>query len=115
MAYLVHGIAPEAMLGVNTPKLAPSFMEQTRGQVAAWGNTVRNQGFGVRNPYLAPLLKEWKENSQEFYRKVRTMRKHPTVRLTRELIISTMAQAEWSVEECDNCDVPEGAVEYIER
>lgn len=106
-------IAPEAMLGVNASKHGPSFTEQTRGQNAAWGNTTRNEGYGVRNPYLSPLLKENETGSSAWYRKIRMMRKHPTVRLSRLLSIAVMAESPWSVKAEDNA--PEGAREYVEQ
>lgn len=100
-------------LGTRKPKEHPSFAEQTSGQVFAWGNTTRSQGFGIQSPYLYPLLKEAHDNTTEFYKKVRLMRRHPTVRLVRQLLVATMAQAPWSVETKDNA--PEGATEFIEE
>lgn len=102
-----------ALLGTNGSKPGPSFFQQSRGQVPSWGSTVRNEGYGVRNPFLAPLLKPVKVGTTDWYRKVREMRKHPTVRLARVLAISVMADAPWSVEAED--EAPEGAKEFIEK
>lgn len=106
-------VAAQAMLGVSTPKPGPSFFTQTRGQVSAWGNTVRNEGYGVRNPYLSPLLKNQFTGGSAWYRKIREMRKHPTIKLARALSVAVMADSPWSVEAED--DAPEGAKEFIEK
>lgn len=105
--------AAQAMLGVVAPKPGPSFYQQSRGQVSAWGNTTRNEGYGIRNPYLAPLLKNAFTGTSAWYRKIREMRKHPTVKLARALSVSVMADSAWSVEAED--DAPEGAKEFIEQ
>ena len=92
----------EALLGVNKPKQGPSFVEQTRGQVSIWGNTVRNEGYGLRTPFLAALLRDTQTGTTAWYRKIREMRKHPTVGLVRSLSVAVMAGSPWSVKAEDN-------------
>lgn len=104
---------PEATLGVNPPKTHPSMYEQTRGQVAIWGQTVRSEGYGTRTMFLAPLLRDVPTGNLAFYRKVRVMRKHPTVKLVRALSIATMAGAPWSVMAEDIA--PDGAKDFVSK
>lgn len=48
-----------------------------------------------------------------FYKKVREMRKHPTVKLARTLAIAPLLAAAWSVEA--EPEAPEGAKEFIDK
>jgi hypothetical protein len=105
--------APEAMLGVGPVKEKPSFTEQTRAQVGISGNTVQTQGFGYNSKYLTALIRDHRYGSADFYKRIREMRKHPTVSLVRNLSISVMAQTPWSVDAMD--DAPEGAKEFVEE
>ena len=113
MAYQNQPDTPEALLGVNKPKQGPSFVEQTRGQVSIWGNTVRNEGYGLRTPFLAALLRDTQTGTNAWYRKIREMRKHPTVSLVRSLSIAVMAGSPWSVKAED--EAPEGAKDFIDK
>jgi len=101
----------QGMLGVNTITQGPSLFEQTHGQVAIWGITLRQQNLGAVGMQLSPLLRDFNTGSPWHYRKVREMRKHPTIKLTRMLSISSMAGAAWGVTTTDKA--PEGAKEFI--
>ena len=67
----------------------------------------------MRSPYLGALLRDTRTGTTEWYRKIREMRKHPTVSLVRDLSLSVMAGSNWSVKAED--DAPEGAKEFIDR
>jgi len=104
-----------AMLGVQTPKLTPSFTEQTQPQLAISGSDGR-RSIGINNfrtPFLEQLIRDSVRNSTAYYSKVREMRRHPTVALTRRLSIAVMAQAPWSIHA--EPDAPEGAKEFGEK
>lgn len=93
---------------LNNP---PSLLEQTRGQVSIWGLSPNREALGTVNQDILPLLVDPVVGSSHYYRKVRMMRKHPTVRLVRLLSIASMAAAPWSVTVTDKA--PEGAKDLI--
>lgn len=104
-----------AMIGTAPPKLTPSMIEQTRAQVGVNSDARRSinvQG-GSRTPFLEQLIRDNTRNTSAFYAKVRMMRLHPTISLTRRLTIAVMAQAPWSIK-CEP-DAPKGAKEYAEK
>lgn len=101
----------QAVLGVKPVTQGPSMTEQTRGQVSIYGATIRQQAQGLVGTRLAPLLRDISNSSSWHYRKVREMRKHPTIKLARMLSISAMAAAGWSIVVED--DAPKGSKELI--
>lgn len=62
--------------------------------------------------YGPQLLKETGLGSA-FYKKVRRMRRHPTVKLARALAVAPLLAAEWSAEAKDGA--PNGAQEFIDQ
>lgn len=99
----VHG--PELRLDQEALNNAPSLMEQTTGQVSIWGLTQNRESLGTSSPSaILPLLVDPIVGSALYYRKVRMMRKHPTVRLVRLLSIASMSAAKWSVTTTDKAD-----------
>lgn len=52
------------------------------------------------------------KQTNSWYKKVREMRKHPTIALARQLAVAPLLAADWSVETKD--DAPDGAKEFIE-
>lgn len=56
-------------------------------------------------------LEKQPTTSGEFYKKVRLMRKHPTIRLARALAIAPLLASQWSTESSENA--PEGAKEFV--
>jgi len=76
----------------NQTESAP-LTEQTQGQVITGGESVE----------LAKVA----ATSGAFYRKVRLMRKHPTVKLARALAIAPLLASQWSIESKDGAP-PDG-------
>ena len=101
----------QAVLGVKPVTPGPSLVEQTRGQVSVFGSTLRQQAQGLVGVRYAPLLKDLSSSSSWHFRKIREMRKHPTIKLARMLSVSAMAAAGWSIIVED--DAPEGAKKLI--
>jgi len=80
-----------------TATKAVSIKEQTRSQVLLGGESEE--------------LQKDAKSSGAFYKKIRQMRKDPTIALARELSVAAILASEWSIEEED--DAPEGASEFI--
>ena len=106
----VHGVT--LRLDQEALNNSPSLTEQTRAQVSIWGNNPNREMATVNSQTLTPLLTDYVVGSPQYYKKVRAMRKHPTVRLVRVLSIASMSAAKWSVTTTDKA--PEGAKDLIE-
>lgn len=104
-------IGPELRLDQEALNNPPSLLEQSRGQVSIWGLTPNREALGTVSNDILPLLTDPVVGSAAYYKKVRMMRKHPTVRLVRVLSIASMAAAKWSTTTTDQ--VEEGAEELI--
>lgn len=96
-----------------------SFQEQTRPQIAATGTGVsgalaQGQSYGITGSQsgVAALGQHWKTSNFLHYNKVRTMRRHPTVKIVRMLSNACMALAKWSTETKN--DAPDGAQEVVD-
>lgn len=101
----------------------PSFQEQTRPQVAITsgsaglgggifgGGTNFDTGNGTQNG-IVTLGQKWRDANQMHFAKVRTMRRHPTVKIVRLLSCACMALAKWSVETKNDC--VDGATEVVQ-
>lgn len=91
----IHG--PELTLDREALNNAPSMQEQSGGQVAIWGNSPTRSAAASTSQKITPLLADYSVGSPAYYKKVRLMKKHPTVKLVRVLSIASMAAAKWSV------------------
>lgn len=82
-----------------TATKAVSIKEQTKSQLLLGGDQEE--------------LQKDSKTSGSFYKKIRQMRRDPTIALVRELSIAAILASEWSIEEMDGS--PPGAKEFIEK
>jgi len=108
----LNGPTPESLVVTTKVEQSPSMYEQSRSQVYVTGATP-NRAVGVNSPFLEALLKNTADGTCKWYKKVRMMRRHPTISDSRQLIVSVQAESEWSVEADE--DAPEGAKEFVEK
>ena len=104
----VHG--KPLSLDLIAPNGRASMHEQTRAQVAVFGSSPNQEAFANQQG-LQTLMKDWTTGTAFHFKKIRQMRRHPTVKLVRTLSIASMAGAKWSVSTTDKA--PEGAKESI--
>lgn len=103
----------------------PSFQEQTRPQVSTVNGSGLSGGiFGAGNSFdngyptsgsqngIVTLGQKWKDANLLHFNKVRTMRRHPTIKIVRLLSCACMALAKWSVEQKNDC--VDGATEVVQ-
>lgn len=91
---------------------SPSMSEQTKAQVAIWGTAPNRDLMATVSTSITPLLLDLATGSPYYYKKVRLMRKQPTIKLVRALSIAAMSAAKWSVTCTDRA--PNGGKENIE-
>lgn len=103
----------------------PSFQEQTRPQVATspgysglggafgLGSTFDNgYAAGTSQNGIVTLGQKYRDANVAHFLKVRTMRRHPTIKIVRLLSCACMALAKWSVEQKNDC--VDGATEVVQ-
>ena len=84
----------------NRTNQAPKYNEKTPPQVAT-------ATFGLTQPRLATTY------PSDWFRRVRLMRKDPTIALVRDLVVGPIVSSEWSVGHTK--EAPEGAVEFVTK
>lgn len=107
----------QATLGVKPITVGPSLIEQTRQQVSLFGGSTRGFSFANVDSVIVPLLRDHLTGNVGHYRKVREMRKHPTVKLVRNLSVAAMAGAQWTITANEDPEsgpvAPLGAKQFI--
>jgi hypothetical protein len=109
----LHG--NELKLDFTAPNAKTSMQGQTPAQVAIFGNAFRNLDTQLvtGNGGLTSLLRDNQTGSMWHWRKVRQMRRHPTIKLVRTLTVAGQAGAKWSVVADD--DAPEGGKDLVTK
>lgn len=111
----LHG-TKELMLDQVAKNAPTSMQQQTRPQVAIFGGTYKVDSNSIalssgNNTNIVGLPRDWRTGEYWHWRKVRQMRRHPTVKLVRDLVVSGQAAAKWSITAQD--DAPHGAKELL--
>lgn len=93
---------PSLSLDQESLNVPVSMQEQTRAQIAIFngpfGGIASLESMTPANSGIVALGQNWHTGNYAYWAKVRRMRRHPTIKLVRQLHCACMASAQWSVE-----------------
>lgn len=106
---------PTLKLDQESMNVPVSMQEQTRSQIAIFngpfGGIASLESMTPANSGIVALGQNWHTGNYAYWAKVRRMRRHPTIKLVRQLHCACMASAQWSVEtSADSIDVAKDIV-----